>query len=107
MKRFTADVAKVGRLLNGIRIADGAILPQQRVPVTLNFDASRIIGFANVHVDGSADIELQHDVETPSDVTIGYRETQSHMEGDVRVVDAFRRRHHRPDSGCARIDRYG
>lgn len=40
------------------RIAPGAITEIYNIPVTVNFDQSKLVGYADVHRDGTASIKL-------------------------------------------------
>jgi hypothetical protein len=87
--KLTADVAHIGRLTHGTRIAEGAIQPQDGIPVTLNFDHNRVIGTASIRADGTAHIDIADGfiVAEPCEWSIGFRPTDAHKEGDTLAVD--------------------
>jgi hypothetical protein len=72
----------------GVIFTPGA-LTETDVPVTENFDYSRVIGRARVHADGSADLELLPGVQIDAgEASIGYRVEESHFEDGLMIVDA-------------------
>lgn len=84
---------------NGEVFADHAVPgPVAGVPVTVGFDSRRVIGFATVFPNGTADIQIDPKSEEYEQVrrascerfTIGYQVIRSHKEGDQTVYDEIR-----------------
>jgi hypothetical protein len=85
--RFGPPADRTGKI-----VAEGSIKAQTNVRVVLGADASRTVGVATIHEDGTADIVLKDGFKfSPEthDFTIGYKALESHKEGDVNVIDAI------------------
>lgn len=69
----------------------GCFKGKDHVPVTVDFDYSRIVGEATLHDDGSADVRFAPGFAMPDvhEISIGYRVSRQRFEGDhIAIEDA-------------------